>query len=112
VKSRDIVKNLISGRLNRAYAEAGFRPLYQTWPFRPEAIDSAVGLLPRQILIRCQEHRQRCIAWGEVLECASLVEVVLPDDNGPPPNGLDQEFQRQLACADISGLLGSGPIKF
>ncbi|MGC2351495.1 MAG: hypothetical protein WA553_16880 [Methylocella sp.] len=30
IKSRDIVENLISGRLSRAYTEAAFRPPYQT----------------------------------------------------------------------------------
>jgi hypothetical protein len=105
IKSRDIVENLIIGRLNRAYAEVGFRPPHQAWPFQPEAIDSAVGLLPRQILIRCQEHRQRCIGAGEVLECASLGEAVAPAPPSSATPGLDQEFHRQLMSADISGLL-------
>jgi hypothetical protein len=105
IKKLDIVENLIAGRLNPAYAQAGFRPPHRTWPFRPEAIKSAVGLLPRQILIRCQEHRQLCLAAGEVLECVSLADVTLAAPSFPPTEGLDQEFQRQLACADISGLL-------
>src|SRR6266536_429209 len=105
IKSRDIVENLIAGRLNRAYEEVGFRPLHRTWPFRPEAIDSAVGLLPRQILIHCQEHRQQCIAAGEVLECASLGQAITAAPRSAPTPGLDQEFQSQMACADISSLL-------
>ncbi|MFY9625431.1 MAG: AAA family ATPase, partial [Rhodoplanes sp.] len=105
IKSRDIVENLINGRLDSAYAEMGFHPPYRTWPFRPDAIESAVGLLPRQILIRCNEHRQRCIAAGEVLECTSLGEARTPPPPPPPPPGLEQEFQRQFVGADISGLL-------
>jgi hypothetical protein len=106
IKRREIVESLIGGRLAPAYEESNFRPPHRTWPFRPEAIDSAVGLLPRQILIRCQEHRQRCLAAGEVLECSSLSgERVHP---APPPatsTGIDQEFEREKACADISTLL-------
>ncbi|MGH8628488.1 MAG: hypothetical protein ACREYC_25565 [Gammaproteobacteria bacterium] len=108
VNSQDIVENLIGGRLDAAYAETGFRPLYRTWPFRPQAIESGVGLLPRKVLIRCEEHRQRCIAADEVLECASLGEAVDIAPPSVPPPGLDQEFQRQVARADISGLLEKG----
>ncbi|MGH8473662.1 MAG: hypothetical protein ACREVJ_14660, partial [Gammaproteobacteria bacterium] len=108
VNSQDIVENLVGGRLDAAYAETGFRPLYRTWPFRPQAIESGVGLLPRKVLIRCEEHRQRCIAADEVLECASLGEAVDIAPPSVPPPGLDQEFQRQVARADISGLLEKG----
>jgi hypothetical protein len=105
IKSRDVVENLIAGRLDPAYAEIGFHPPYRTWPFRREAIDSAVGLLPRKILIHCKEHRDRCIAAGQVSECASLVETVAPATPPPPQPKLDQEFQQEAASADISGLL-------
>ena len=105
IKSRGIIENLIAGRLNPAYTQAGFRPPHPTWPFRTEAIESAVGLLPRQVLIRCQEHRLRCIAAGEVSECASLGEATASAPLAPQTEVLDDEFQRQLACADISGLL-------
>jgi hypothetical protein len=104
IKSRDIVENLIAGRLHAAFAKVDFCPPYCTWPFRPEAIDSAIGLLPRQILIRCQEHRQRCVAAGEVTECISLVDAV-PPPPPPPPPCLDQEFMRETERANISGLL-------
>lgn len=107
IKNRDIVESLIGERLDVAYAEKSFQPAYRTWPFRPEAITSAVGLLPRQILIRCQEHRQRCIAAEEVFECASLAEAGAPPLLDLPTHKLDEEFQRQFACADISGLLGN-----
>ncbi len=104
IKSRDIVENVIGDRLDRAYAEAGFRPPYRTWPFRPEAIDSAVGLLPRAILIRCRDHQQLCIAAGEVLECGSLEQAAATTLASSPAAGLDQEFTRQLRAADISAL--------
>ena len=105
VKRADIVESLVVGRLAEAYRDKGFHPPYPTWPFRPEAMQSAVGLLPRQILIRCQEHRQRCIVAGDVLECSSLSgEHTVP--RGPPlaSTPLDQEFEKEKASADISGL--------
>jgi hypothetical protein len=105
IKSTDIVENLIAGRLAPTYATAGFHPPYRTWPFRPEAIESAAGLLPRQVLMRCQEHRQRCIAAGEVLECCSLSEVAAAKRTYDATNNLDDQFQRERGRADISGLL-------
>jgi hypothetical protein len=105
IKDRSIVERLIAGRLDTTYAAMGFRPPYRTWPFRSEAIESAIGLLPRQILIRCQEHRQRCIAAGDVLECCSLgggvVSIPLPS----PSRDLDLEFKREAARGDVSHLL-------
>lgn len=105
VKNRAIVEDLVAGRLAAAYADSGFRPPYRTYPFRPEAIESAVGLLPRQILMRCQEHRQRCLAAGEILECATLVRGGSRDPSPSPPPGFDEEFSRQFARANISPLL-------
>lgn len=105
IKRPDVIENLIACRLEPAYIQAGFRPPYRTWPFRPQAIASAAGLLPRQILIRCQEHRQRCIAAEEMLECTSLGQAIVPAPVLPITDGLDEEFQRQRDYADISGLL-------
>ncbi|MGO9682594.1 MAG: ATP-binding protein [Beijerinckiaceae bacterium] len=105
IKNRDIVEDLIGCRLDKAYAEASFHPPYRTWPFRREAIDSAVGLLPRKILIRCKVHRDLCIARGEVLECTSLERSVTAAPEFSSDHRLDEEFQRQQASADITGLL-------
>jgi hypothetical protein len=106
IKVRDIVESLIAGRLARTYQERGFSPPYRTWPFRSEAIESAVGLLPRQILIRCQAHRQHCIAAGDVLECSSLLgEHATPPPSPQTATGIDQEFEQGKASADISSLL-------
>ena len=105
IKDPEIVERLIRGRLEPAYAAQGFQPPYPTWPFRHEAIGSAIGLTPRQILIRCHDHRQRCVSTGEVMECTSLGEVSLRPRQEPCDNHLDQEYQTQIAGASISGLL-------
>jgi hypothetical protein len=101
IKSAAVVEALIATRLSAAYNEHEFSPLYRTFPFRPEAIKSAVGLLPRQILMRCQQHRQRCLTAGQVLECASLAEVGSQTTELARSPGLDQEYQQQIANAQI-----------
>ncbi len=105
IKSAAIVEALIGTRLGAAYEENGFRPPYRTFPFRLEAIESAVGLLPRQILMRCQQHRQRCLTAGEVLECASLAQVDGPATDLTPAPGLDQEYRQEIANAEIPAFL-------
>ena len=105
IRRRETIEALIRGRLESAYGEAGFRPPYPTWPFRSEAIESAIGLLPRQILMRCQEHRQRCVAAGEVIECASLVDSIAVVVSMTPADSLDRAFREALARADLSFVL-------
>jgi hypothetical protein len=107
IKSSTAIETLIGTRLALAYEEKGFTPPYPTFPFRPEAIESLEGLLPRQILMRCHEHRQRCLAAGEVFECASLLKVGGLGTIPAPTPALDQQYERYLARADISGLLES-----
>ena len=88
IGSAAIVENLIGGRLAKAYESLRFVPPYPTWPFRPEAMESAIGLRPRAILIRCQEHRQRCMAAGEVVECFSL-DAAIGSRPMPQPTNLE-----------------------
>ncbi len=104
VKDRGLVEKLIRGRLDLAYSNCDFVAPYPTWPFRPEAIDSAAGSLPRRILIRCEEHQRRCRAAGCADECFSLTEPSsLPRE--PQQNGFEAEFREQSAAASISHLL-------
>ena len=107
IKSAATVENLIAARLGPAFQETRFTPPYRTFPFRPEAITSAMGLLPRQILMRCQDHRQRCLTAGEVLECASLADLGVRGPTPVPMPSLDREYQEELARANITRLLGS-----
>jgi hypothetical protein len=107
LKSAALIESLIQVRLGAAYQEAGFTPPYPTFPFQPEAIKSAVGLLPRQILMRCQQHRQRCLTGGKLIECASLMEFGDSGTDLTPVPALDQEYRQQLVRADVGNLLGS-----
>jgi hypothetical protein len=106
IKHRDIVANLIAGRLDTAYAATGFHPAYRTWPFHPHALESAVGLLPREILVRCKQHLDRCLAAGDVLECTSLDQTIAAETPPSVPE-LDKEFQREIAAAKTSDLLNN-----
>jgi len=103
IGSAAIVENLIGGRLAKAYESLRFVPPYPTWPFRPEAMESAIGLRPRAILIRCQEHRQRCMAAGEVVECSSL-DAATGSRPMPQPTDLESDYRRELKRAVITGL--------
>ncbi len=104
ISDRNIVEKLIASRLTPAYAKLHFTPPYPTWPFRAEAIDTATGMLPRRILIRCDEHQRRCKSNAAVSECFSL------NDNAPPPpepirSGIDEEFRNEVRATDCRGFL-------
>jgi hypothetical protein len=105
IKTGTIIEALIGARLDRAYQKKKFTPPYPTFPFRPEAIESAVGLLPRQILMRCHEHRLRCLAAAKILECDSLAGIGGSEPIPTAVPALDQEYRQQLVRADVSGLL-------
>jgi hypothetical protein len=106
ITSAEAARALIAARLADGYARSSFTPPHETWPFAPEAFESARNLTPRELLKLCDEHRTRCLADGTVSVCASF--------DGPAPvkpgngrsNGLDAEFGLALALASADGLLG------
>ncbi len=102
VESAAIVERLIASRLAPAYASAGFAPPYPAYPFARAALASAVGLHPREIFLRCLEHRDVCVAQDEVRECELLASVA-PRGASPvlsaAPEPLDQAFAHARALA-------------
>ncbi|MDI4231530.1 ATP-binding protein [Bradyrhizobium sp. Arg237L] len=94
---------LVAARLTPAYATVGFPAPYETWPFAPEAFGTAVGFTPRQLLKACDDHRQRCIAAGEVLICKSFGNQPVPAPP-PPPSDLQAMFERTRSAAVVDGL--------
>jgi hypothetical protein len=95
---------LVAARLQPLYVAAGLSPPYETWPFAPEAFETAVGFTPRQLLKACDDHRQRCIAEGRVLVCTafnSAAQVTTPQ----PTDSLDATYERELRTASAEGLL-------
>ncbi len=99
------VEGLITERLAVANAAVGFEPPYPSWPFRREAIESAVGLRPRQILIRCQTHRRACLEAGEARECFTLAAPTTTTPRPAPISSLgrfDALYSAEKAKADPS----------
>jgi hypothetical protein len=108
MQSGSVVRKLIADRLAPAYAKAGIVPSSPTWPYTEAAIVSAsVGMTPRAILMRCDEHRRRCLAEGKIVPCDTLDaaarthEALEPTDN----ESLDTEFSAAAATADLNGFL-------
>lgn len=97
---------LVAARLSEAYAKAGFKPPYESWPFKPEAFETAKSLTPRELLKLCDEHRRRCLSMRAVVECTTFGGTTEPILNGAKPVGLDSEFGIALALATSDGLLG------
>ena len=89
VDSAGLVERLVATRLSPAYAHAGFSPPYPTFPFTRAAIASAVGLSPRELLQRCRERQEACVAEGGIREWASLAEAIAapqtPEEFPAPP---------------------------
>jgi hypothetical protein len=98
------VQMLIAARLNPAFAARGLSRPYDTWPFAPEAFETAIGFSPRQLLKGCDDHRQHCMAAGRILICTTF-DNAQPLPAAPPPTGLDDAFNRELRGASIDGLL-------
>jgi hypothetical protein len=104
----NFVRKLIADRLAPAYAKAGIAPQDLTTPFSEKAIRSAsVGMTPRTILMRCDEHRKRCLAEGKILICETLVEGAVVDSALDPVD--HDDFGAKLTAAelaaDLTGIL-------
>ncbi|WP_454914914.1 helicase HerA-like domain-containing protein [Xanthobacter sediminis] len=95
---------LIEARLSVAYAAARFTPPYPTWPFRPEAFAGAVGLSPRELLKKCDQHRLACVRDGQVSELSGFdgQETVAPLP--VEAAGLDALYAEAGAAIDVARL--------
>lgn len=92
---RETAEALVRGRLDPAFAAAGFAPPYPTWPFAPGFFEGAVGRAPRELLKRCDAHRQQCLQHGAVTELDSYSEetaAAAPAVTAPAANSLDARF--------------------
>ena len=101
IASSGVVARLLGERLSPVYEQAGVAPPYPTYPFTRAALESAVGLRPRAILMRAQAHQDACRFEGALRECFSLAEaapaaspLASADDSA-----LDEAFARARAAA-------------
>jgi hypothetical protein len=110
----DVVKDLITARLNQAYAASGFKPPYPTWPFTEAALESAVGFSPRELLKVCDEYRQRCVAQGNVTECETFGPFEQwAESSSNEIERFDQSYADELKAAAVDGLMdGDGENQF
>lgn len=104
-----IAQAIVRERLATAFQASALKPRYPTYPFRPEAFHDLKLDTPREILKKCDIHRQRCIRAAAVSELESFGSVV--ENGGPiikPIEGLDrldQEFNKHFKDADPAKLL-------
>ena len=97
---------MIERRLAAAYRAVGFSPEYPSWPFRPEAFAALAIDSPREILQKCERHRQRCLRK----ESVSVLDSFKPIENGNGSGGrrsfdeLDRRLTELAAQCDLAVL--------
>lgn len=87
---------MVAHRLRPAYLKHGVDPPYSSWPYAPQFFVHAEGMLPRQLLKHCDQHRRRCLESGEIRELTALA----PDAAAPPSPSqqrLDQDYEELTA---------------
>jgi hypothetical protein len=93
VNKTPIAEAMICSRLQNAFRTLGFKSSHSTWPFKKSAFATIRGLYPRQILQRCEHHRENCLREQRVWELETF------NDNGAAiPNGHRQDFFELERC--------------
>jgi Helicase HerA, central domain len=102
----DVARGIIEARVGPAYEATGFRPPYPSWPVAEVAFQSAIGFSPRQLLRACEEHRQRCVTAGKVIELKTFdkMDGALPKSGGDTV-GLEEIYEDELKAATSAGLM-------
>ena len=95
---------LVTGRLAPAFERQGLVPPSSTWPFMPSALAELHGQWPRQVLMRCEDYRLRCLDLGHVPDCTSFKIGAPPP---PPPSDLAAAFEQHRRTAKIDDLVAN-----
>ncbi|MBD2028264.1 DUF87 domain-containing protein, partial [Leptolyngbya sp. FACHB-711] len=112
VLNKETAKELVEQRLAVAYERVNFSPPYPTWPFSKEFLNSTLRLYPREILRRCNEHREECLAQKQVTVLNSyskdkteipLVSLTVPLQSDF--NTLDQAFAKAREQVNLADAL-------
>ncbi|MEL6136207.1 MAG: DUF87 domain-containing protein [Cyanobacteria bacterium J06628_6] len=103
VVQRDIAAQLIAPRLRAAYQAHKFDPPSPTWPFAPSFFEDAArrGKLPRQILQRCDQHRQSCVSVQKITELTSFDEIGTAAVSTSDLTPVDQAFRSAQQRVDV-----------
>ncbi|MGQ9872342.1 ATP-binding protein [Leptodesmis sp.] len=91
VRDASVAEQIVASRLRKIYESMNFSPPYPTWPFTQAFFEAARQQSPRQILKRCDAHRNKCLAEKEITELSSF------DGDKPLPlrpllDQLDRDF--------------------
>jgi hypothetical protein len=106
VSTGDVVRSLIESQTRPVYEAIGFRPAYPSWPIAEAAFRSAIGFSARQLLRACEEHRQRCVAAGKVIELQTFDRIDrISVEAGPDTGGLGKIYEMELTAATAAGLM-------
>ncbi len=109
VGSETIAQAIVSGRLGKAFQSSSFTPRFPTYPYRPEAFKDLKLDTPREILKKCETHRQQCLREGVVSQLESFSPALTKGESTSHafdgPNRLDEEFQKRFHGANPARLL-------
>lgn len=107
ISQQNTVAQLIAERLQPHYQEHGVKPTYPTWPFHNDFLTDAAqkGKLARQILQRCDQHRQKCLSDQDITELTSFSEGSIKLPIPPDFSTLDQAFTAAQQQVDITSAL-------
>ncbi|MGC2221076.1 MAG: hypothetical protein WA624_01220, partial [Methylocella sp.] len=72
--------------------------------YKRRALESTLGLSPRELLQACDRHQRKCVAAGEVTLCKSF-DPTQPPSREDETAGLDQVYQSELKAAVIANLI-------
>lgn len=104
IESGGISEQLVTRRLDDAYATCGFTPPHPTWPFAPRALQEAANVSPRELLKKCESHRRACLDAGEVWELRTFAKAPAPTVPQPVEQpqyaALDRELEELRAAPD------------
>ncbi|MEO0517131.1 MAG: ATP-binding protein [Cyanobacteria bacterium P01_A01_bin.116] len=105
VTREGVGEEIIKLRLREAYQETQFTPPYETYPFSSSFFETSLRQLPRQILKRCEKHREKCLRENSVSELHSFNEEISGTTAVAPKEleQIDKDFaaaQRQVAVSE------------
>lgn len=80
INEKGVAEEIIAKRLDEVYRRFNLTPPYPTWPFSSDFFNSSVGFFPREILRRCNEHREECLAQERVTILDSFIKIIKKPD--------------------------------
>jgi hypothetical protein len=104
-----VARMVAESRIAPVFRDSKIVTPYSSWPFRPEAFEDLKLDTPREVLKKCERHRQSCLAKGEVTELGhfngqvgGIGEV---KKNEERYQGLDRRLAEFVAQGDPAFLL-------